>query len=71
MLVLSRTPGKRIIIDNHIVITVLSFFGDQVRIGIEAPENITVHREEIQEKINKNKCTIIHKKRKPLLQVVQ
>ena len=48
MLVLTRNINDTIIIDGHIKVMVLGIQGRQVRIGIEAPKNITVHREEIQ-----------------------
>jgi carbon storage regulator len=48
MLVLTRNINSTIIIDGHIKVMVLGIQGRQVRIGIEAPKNITVHREEIQ-----------------------
>lgn len=47
MLVLSRKPNQSIMIGQDIVITVLEVRGDQVRLGIEAPRSIEVHREEI------------------------
>ncbi len=47
MLVLSRTKGERIIIGDNITITVLETRGDRVRLGIEAPREIPVHREEL------------------------
>jgi carbon storage regulator len=47
MLVLSRKLGERIVIDDHIVVTVLSLEKGQVRLGIEAPREIAVFREEI------------------------
>lgn len=47
MLVLSRKPGQSIIIGEDIVVTVLEIHGDQVRLGIEAPKELSVHREEI------------------------
>jgi len=48
MLVLTRNINSTIIIDDHIKVMVLGIQGRQVRIGIEAPKHITVHREEIQ-----------------------
>ena len=51
MLILTRKEGESIIIAGSIRITVLDARGDQVRIGIEAPRNVTVHREEIHEQI--------------------
>jgi len=51
MLILTRKEGESIIIAGSIRITVLDARGDQVRIGIEAPRDVTVHREEIQQQI--------------------
>jgi carbon storage regulator len=47
MLVLSRRESQSIVIGKDIVITVVSIRGDQVRIGIDAPRSITVHRQEV------------------------
>ena len=47
MLVLTRRPGESIVIGNDIVVTVLEVRSDQVRIGIDAPRSIQVHREEV------------------------
>lgn len=47
MLHLTRTPGQSINIGNDIVITVLAVKGDQVRLGITAPKEVAVFREEI------------------------
>lgn len=47
MLVLSREKDQSIIINGQIVVTVLDVRGDKVRIGIEAPCEISVHREEV------------------------
>lgn len=54
-LVLSRTPGRSIIIDGEIKVTVLEIKGHQVKIGIEAPKEMPINRSEIQEKINSAK----------------
>jgi len=51
MLILTRKPGETIIIDDDIKISVLGVEGRQVRIGIDAPKEIAVHREEIYNKI--------------------
>ena len=53
MLILTRKIGTSIVIDNNIVITVLGVNGNQVRLGVNAPKEISVHREEIQEKVNR------------------
>jgi carbon storage regulator len=51
MLVLSRKIGDKIIIDNNIEIEVVGVKGDQVRLGIKAPKDVPVHREEVHAKI--------------------
>lgn len=51
MLVLTRRKGETLVIDDVIRVTVLNVAGNQVRIGVEAPKDIEVHREEIWEKI--------------------
>ena len=53
MLVLSRKQNESIFIDDHIVVTVLSIQGDKVRIGIDAPREMPVHRQEVYERIQK------------------
>ena len=55
MLVLSRQPDEKIIIGDNIVITIIEVRGDKVRIGIDAPKEVTVHREEIYEAIKREK----------------
>lgn len=47
MLVLSRRTNESIVINGNITVTVLEIRGDHVRIGIDAPREITIHREEI------------------------
>jgi carbon storage regulator len=49
MLVLTRKPRERIVIGNQTVVTVLEIRGGKVKLGIEAPSEISVHREEIVE----------------------
>jgi len=51
MLILSRRCGEAIVIDERVTITVLSIKGRQVRIGIDAPDDVNVHREEIYQRI--------------------
>lgn len=50
MLVLTRKPNESLIIGEDIKVTILGIRGNQVRIGIEAPPNISVDREEIRER---------------------
>jgi carbon storage regulator len=49
MLVLSRKPGESITIDENIVVTIVEIRGDKVRLGIEAPKEVKVHRQEVFE----------------------
>jgi len=51
MLVLSRKLGEQIIIDDHIRITVVAIHGNQVRLGISAPRDVEIHREEVYREI--------------------
>lgn len=54
MLVLTRTIGQRLVIGNgEIVLTVLEVRGNQVRLGVEAPKHIPVHREEVFQRIQR------------------
>ncbi len=53
MLVLSRTRDESIIIGDNIVITVVDVRGDKVKLGIEAPQDISVHRREVYEAIRR------------------
>lgn len=52
MLVLSRKKNESIIINDHIVVTVVEIRGDKVRLGIEAPKDISVHRREVYDAIH-------------------
>lgn len=53
MLVLTRKPGQKLIIANDIEITILEIRGESVKIGIQAPKNIPVYREEVYDEIRK------------------
>ncbi len=54
MLVLSRKKNESIVINDNIVITVVEVRGDKVRLGIEAPREIPVHRSEVYDAIQKD-----------------
>jgi carbon storage regulator len=51
MLILTRKSGESIIVGDNIIVTLLGVRGNQARLGINAPIEITVHREEIYNKI--------------------
>jgi carbon storage regulator len=51
MLVLSRKNNESIVINDEIVVTVIEVRGDKVRLGIEAPKEVPVHRREVYDKI--------------------
>ena len=53
MLILTRRVGEKVMIGNDVTVTVLGVKGNQVRIGINAPKNVAVHREEIYERIKR------------------
>ena len=53
MLVLSRKKDEQIVIADHITITVIEIRGDKVRLGIEAPITVTIHRKEVQDAIDR------------------
>ncbi|NGY05350.1 carbon storage regulator CsrA [Solimonas terrae] len=53
MLILTRRVGETVVIGEDIVVTVLGVKGNQVRIGVKAPREVAVHREEIFERIKR------------------
>lgn len=55
MLVLSREPGETIVIGGVVKVTIVEVKGRKVRVGIEAPREVTVHREEIENRIKSEK----------------
>jgi carbon storage regulator len=55
MLVLSRKKDEKIVIGDSIRITIVEVRGDKVRIGIDAPKDVTVHRQEVWLEIKKMK----------------
>ena len=60
MLVLTRKAGESIVIGNEVVITVLEVRGGQIRLGVDAPRNLAVHRAEIyQQVMEENKAASI------------
>jgi len=59
MLVLTRKPGEAIVIGNDIVVTVVEARSGQVRVGIDAPRHIAVHRHEIYEQVRRENLAAI------------
>lgn len=55
MLILTRRVGESLIIDDVVKVTLLSIRGHQARFGIDAPKHVTVHREEIHQRIQQEK----------------
>ncbi len=58
MLILTRRVGEAVMIGSEVTITVLGVKGNQVRIGITAPKDVAVHREEIFERIKRENGTV-------------
>lgn len=53
MLVITRRKDESVVIDNDITITVFELSGNRVRLGIEAPQHISIHRGEVQDRIDR------------------
>jgi len=58
MLVLSRKRDEQIVIGDNVVITVVDIRGDKVRLGVEAPKEVAVHRREVYDAIKRNEQLI-------------
>jgi carbon storage regulator len=59
MLVLTRRVGETLIVGNDVSVTILGVKGNQIRIGVNAPKDVTVHREEIYERIRREQRPVI------------
>lgn len=66
MLILSRKIGESIVIDGRIVVKVMRVEGEVVKLGIEAPAEIPVHRQEVYEEIQRSNQPALTKQNTPL-----
>ncbi|KFZ28237.1 carbon storage regulator [Pseudidiomarina atlantica] len=55
MLILSRRVGETLMIGDDVKITILKVSGNQIRIGVEAPKDVSVHREEVYQRVLQEK----------------
>jgi carbon storage regulator len=63
MLILSRKPGESVVIDGRILVKIVRLDGDLVKVGIEAPADVPVHRLEVYEEIQKANQEAVTKNR--------
>ena len=61
MLVLSRKKNESIVINNDITVVVVEIRGDKVRLGVEAPKEVPVHRREVYDAIRRSDVTVTDK----------
>jgi carbon storage regulator len=65
MLVLSRKPGESVIIDGRIKVKIVRVEGDVIKIGIEAPSDVPIHRQEIYDEIQQSNRQALQSGRVP------
>ncbi|MDA1075132.1 MAG: carbon storage regulator CsrA [Proteobacteria bacterium] len=66
MLILTRRIGEKLMIGDDVTMTLLGIHGNQVRLGMDAPRNVQVHREEIYRRINDEQVLEIRRTRSNL-----
>jgi carbon storage regulator len=57
MLILTRRVGEAVVINEEVTVTILGVKGNQVRVGVNAPKSVSVHREEIFERIRNERSS--------------
>ena len=57
MLILTRRIGEAVVIGENITVTVMGVNGNQVRVGVDAPKHVEVHREEVYERVQAERAT--------------
>jgi carbon storage regulator len=74
MLILTRRIGEKLIVGGNVTVTILSIRGNQIRMGIDAPREVKVHREEIYKKIQaeqaeqaERKTSVLHDRKTSVL----
>lgn len=67
MLILTRRVGETLMIGDEVTVTVLGVKGNQVRVGVNAPKEVAVHREEIYDRIKKEQEVEARPARRPQL----
>ena len=58
MLILTRRTGEKLMLGDNITVTVLGVRGGQVRLGVDAPKDVSVHRKEIYDRIQEEKARV-------------
>lgn len=66
MLILSRKVGESIVIDGRIIVKIVRLEGDMIKLGIDAPADVPVHRQEVYEEIQKNNREALNQSRPKL-----
>ncbi len=66
MLILTRRVGESVVIAGDVTVTVLGVKGNQARLGVNAPKDVAVHREEIHERIKSEQAAVEAERRRAL-----
>lgn len=66
MLILSRKVNENIVIDGRIIVKIVRLDGENVKLGIEAPADVPVHRQEVYDEILKSNREAVNKDRRPV-----